>query len=375
MKPKFTYEKCAFIGRIDQFKDFINKGYDISCAFVSNIDFSKLNIHWNALNMERTTFAGCTFRSEDYKIILDQGAIIFPEPHNLPFDPYRSSLYSYEELSELMGTEDRDLNIYEYFTKYRFSNNIQENLWQRIHDHAIDSALTELLKEKSDENNFTKAVGIMGGHSMPRDTKEFLDCALLTQQLAKAGYFIITGGGPGIMEAANLGAYMKNYDKEDLEIAIDIMKKAPGYESDRYEELALLVKKMYPDGNDTLAIPTWFYGHEPSNAFSSHIAKYFSNSIREDNLLAISLHGVVFCPGSAGTIQEVFADAAQNHYKTYEWVSPMVFFGTEYYQEYLPVKKLIYNLSAGKEYYNMIHFSDSIDDILQFIQSHPPIID
>ena len=51
----------------------------------------------------------------------------------------------------------------------------------------------------------------------------------------------------------------------------------------------------------SLAVPTWFYGHEPSNLFASHIAKYFSNSIREDTLLAVALYGIVFAPGSAGT--------------------------------------------------------------------------
>ena len=35
------------------------------------------------------------------------------------------------------------------------------------------------------------------------------------------------------------------------------------------------------------------------------MAKYFSNSLREDGLLAIATHGVVYAPGSAGTTQDV----------------------------------------------------------------------
>ena len=74
-----------------------------------------------------------------------------------------------------------------------------------------------------------------------------------------------------------------------------------------------------------LSIPTWFYGHEPSNPFASHIAKYFSNSEREDGLLAVATAGIVFVPGGPGTLQEVFQDAAQNAYETYGQSSPMVF--------------------------------------------------
>src|SRR5690606_40682509 len=65
-----------------------------------------------------------------------------------------------------------------------------------------------------------------------------------------------------------------------------------------YFTQAKKVLKKYPKGNENLAIPTWFYGHEPSNLFASSIAKYFSNSIREDTLLAICLYGIVFAPGS-----------------------------------------------------------------------------
>ena len=76
-------------------------------------------------------------------------------------------------------------------------------------------------------------------------------------------------------------------------------------------------------------MPTWFYGHEPTNLFSVHVAKYFSNSIREDGLLAIAEHGIIFSPGSAGTTQEIFQDATQNHYATFGTISPMVFLSKE----------------------------------------------
>ena len=91
------------------------------------------------------------------------------------------------------------------------------------------------------------------------------------------------------------------------------------------------IVERFPFGKENLAIPTWFYGHEPSNLFATAIAKYFSNSLREDGLLAISLHGIVFAPGSAGTRQEIFQDATQNHYGTFDYFSPMVFLDKDFY--------------------------------------------
>ncbi len=48
-------------------------------------------------------------------------------------------------------------------------------------------------------------------------------------------------------------------------------------------------------------------------------------------LLAIATHGVVFAPGSAGTIQEIFQDAAQNHYASFGPPSPMMLLGVDYW--------------------------------------------
>ena len=93
----------------------------------------------------------------------------------------------------------------------------------------------------------------------------------------------------------------------------------------RFVSVAVEVARAIEQPSVSLSIPTWFYGHEPSNPFATHIAKYFSNSEREDGLLAVATAGIVFVPGGPGTLQEVFQDAAQNAYETYGRSSPMVF--------------------------------------------------
>jgi uncharacterized protein (TIGR00730 family) len=52
-----------------------------------------------------------------------------------------------------------------------------------------------------------RAVSVFGSARTPRDHREYATARALGEALAKAGYAVITGGGPGSMEAVNRGAY------------------------------------------------------------------------------------------------------------------------------------------------------------------------
>lgn len=54
---------------------------------------------------------------------------------------------------------------------------------------------------------FPSGVTIFGSARLPQDSKYCKKAFLLGQELAKNGHAVITGGGPGIMEAASHGAY------------------------------------------------------------------------------------------------------------------------------------------------------------------------
>ncbi|GAB4414368.1 MAG: hypothetical protein OHK0039_22130 [Bacteroidia bacterium] len=293
----------------------------------------------------------------------------------LPYDPFRLDLYTWQELMEGYREGDdqsRDLLIYRHFSARRHRPSMREALCQRIHDHAIDEGLRRLIGFDDRGMTSRACIGIMGGHGKKRGETCYIQTAQTAWLLARAGYYVVSGGGPGIMEAANLGAYFARYEAADLHDAIEHLRQAPVYTDPGYLDRAREVLDRYPQGSDSLAIPTWFYGHEPSNLFASHIAKYFSNSIREDTLLAISLHGVLFAPGSAGTTQEIFQDAAQNHYGTYGYYSPMVFLGRERYEIQTSLYPLLKQLAWGKPYYDLLHLSDRPEEIRDFFLQHPP---
>jgi hypothetical protein len=179
------------------------------------------------------------------------------------------------------------------------------------------------------------------------------------------------------MEAANLGAYLSTSDDpRAVDEAIALLSPHPRYESFEYFTAAQAVKDRFGAGAKSLAVPTWFYGHEPTNVFGSHVAKYFSNGLREDTLLAIAWGGVVFAPGKAGTWQEIFMDLAQNYYATFPSLSPMVFLGREHYEVETGIAPLVARLVShsahAEKLARLVRVADSADEAFDILERTPP---
>jgi predicted Rossmann-fold nucleotide-binding protein len=203
----------------------------------------------------------------------------------------------------------------------------------------------------------------MGGHAMARGTEAYAGAARLGRELTRAGLTVATGGGPGAMEAANLGAYAAPYDDAMLDEACQLLAKAPSFSPSitDWAQRAFEVRTRWPKGNHSVGIPTWFYGHEPPNAFASHIAKYFANATREDGLLARSNAGVVFLPGAAGTVQEIFDNATPNYYESRGEPTPMVLVNRAHWTEKLPTWPLLQALARERSMEARIALVDRIE--------------
>ncbi len=323
---------------------------------------------------ENCVFLGCEMSLNAQKKLLDNGNLLFPKM-KLPFKVYRNKLYNHSSLYNDFVAENpetykqtTDYIVYEYYTKHGKGepDSIVTSLAQRLHDHSITDSLYDYLANWDSK----KVVAIMGGHSLSRASEDYRTIVLIAKSLAESGHLMVSGGGPGGMEATHLGAWLAHREEKDVDLAIEILKKAPLYNDALWLSTAFEVMARFPLQTvvESVGIPTWFYGHEPPTPFATHIAKYFANSVREEGLLAIAKGGVIFAPGSAGTVQEIFQEAAQNHYKTFGNVSPMVFLNSEYWQKKKPVYPIVQKLAEGQEYGKLLAIADEVSDITKEIR-------
>jgi predicted Rossmann-fold nucleotide-binding protein len=307
---------------------------------------------------------GCVLEPGVEEELQARGALVFPALPDVPVAPYRARLYTPDELYDGLRSADdggsygATLDARVYAWAQQTGHDLHAVLARALHDLAIDDALDELVAGRH-------LVGVMGGHALARDSTGYADAARLGRSLSVAGLTVATGGGPGAMEAANLGAYLAGHDEHAVAEALDVLGSVPGYEPSvgDWAQSAIDVRGRFPDGTDSLGVPTWFYGHEPPNAFANQIAKYFKNAIREDTLLHVCTAGIVFLPGRGGTVQEVFQDACENYYATGDRVAPMVLVGTEYWTEELPVWPLLQRLAEGREMADALHLVDDLDEV------------
>ena len=223
-----------------------------------------------------------------------------------------------------------------------------------------------------------QVVGVMGGHAMLRTDAAYHQTVMISKKLTENGFLMISGGGPGAMEATHLGSWMAGRTDEEVEDALKILAPAPDFKSPGWLSTAFDVISKYPQSNyKSLSIPTWYYGHEPPTIFATHIAKFFNNSIREDTILTEAYGGLIYMPGSAGTLQEVFQEAVQDHYVSLGYASPMVFVGRKYWTETVPVWPFIQYMMDTGQYKNLVlDLCDTVDEIVQSILdfrfSRPP---
>ena len=298
------------------------------------------------LDPQGALFLGCRISEATADRLREGGALLFPRVPDVPFDPWRPLLYTPAELYDGLdaGYEaSLDARIYAWSRSLPPRGPLKNVLAQSLHDSSIDDALEEFTHGR-------RIVGLMGGHALTRDDPTYVAAARLAHGLAASGLTVATGGGPGAMEAANLGARLGDHPQATLDRVLAEIAVVPSFTPDvaAWASTAIDSVRDLEDSGRSLGIPTWHYGHEPPNAFSSVVAKYFRNAIREDVLLEVCRGGIVFLPGAAGTVQEVFQAACANYYADESEVAPMLFVGRQYWTQTMPAWPLVSALADGR---------------------------
>lgn len=311
--------------------------------------------------------------------LIQHGAIVFPSDPKAPVDVYRARLYTADELyAGLSGplgyAGTPDARAFAWTLDRRSGRDAYVTMLRAIHDESMTDTLDEIL-------DGLPVVGVMGGHEAQRGSGVYRAAARLGHLLAASGCVVATGGGPGAMEAANLGAYAAS--PADLDAAVAVLATVPSYrpEVGAWAQLGLQVREQLgrrPDSDDrsglplrSIGIPTWFYGHEPPNVFGQGIAKYFSNALREDGLLARCTAGTVVLPGAAGTVQEIFQAVTRLYYGrltgTGGTLPPLVLVGRSHWQRLLPTWPLVRALGSNRPVAEVMHLVDTVEEAARIL--------
>jgi predicted Rossmann-fold nucleotide-binding protein len=392
-----------------EFERFVEEKYngisgltDMEGFIFQEVDFSQA-AYFSSLPLQGASFWACKFPNNlSSNDIRQMGArYVTSNPPSVPFKPLRAFLYNQEEMKIV------DQQIYQFFLSQ--SNSFPAQLAMSVHDFSIMDALMDYAEGKS-------FVAICGGHALLRGSEAYLQVMELGNRIANAGFIALSGGGPGAMEACNLGAYIAGLqhhhprspgvvcheeqqggtkvddgeaevsneqatpavrdrcNHRDLHRAWQILAQHPSPEGrPEFENVAAaeaVIKEFGPTRcyTPSLGIPTWRYGHEPPNLFTSYHAKFFQNSVREAVLLDICYGGLIMTPGGPGTMQEVFQAACRCAYAPVGYEYPIIFYGVEYWKE-SGVWDIIQRQAKGRKYFDYLLLSDSVDEIMSHLVS------
>ena len=238
------------------------------------------------LDPRGSLFLGCTISDDVADRLRAGGALLFPAVPDVPFDPWRAQLYTPAELYDGLekGYEHTpDARIYAWSRAGARATTCAGCSPSPCTTAPIDDALDEFTGKR-------RIVGVMGGHALTRDgpgvRRRGPSRPRPRRQRAHRRDRRRPGRDGGRQPRSPPGRRRRRPSSTGCSttIAEGARPSAPtsppgrGPRSTPCGDLA--------DSGRSLGIPTWHYGHEPPNAFSSVVAKYFRNAIREDVLLA-----------------------------------------------------------------------------------------
>lgn len=375
-------------------------------AQVVGLDLTALDARFHDAQLTGSAFLDCTMGDGLAGEVRRQRVTSIAHLDALPpaLSPFRHELYRVAELYAGLRPDGAGWERTPDFAGFDFfmeSPNLPRvldpmpRLAARLHDTSQEQAVIEFLHERD-------VVAIMGGHDVNRQLTDddvaaqkpdvYWECVAIARALTEAGVLIVTGGGPGLMEAGNLGALLAGASDALVERVRAVLVNHP-FGSAEWRATAMAARALIlgrwsdepAEAQQSLGIPTWLYGHEPPNFFASHHGKMFFNSLREDGLVTFANKGIIFFEGNAGTVQEIFQDATQNYYRPpRESATPMVFYDSSGYWDRpcdaltpptamsrdrrKPLLPLVRQLAAEKRFTDAVLVTASPSETVAFLQ-------
>ena len=195
---------------------------------------------------------------------------------------------------------------------------------------SVFRIIADFVKGFDELGNLGPTVTVFGSARTGESDFYYKESEKLASMLADKGYNVMTGGGPGIMEAANKGAY-KNGDVESIGLNIDL----------EHEQ----VTNQYTTKN-------------------LNFDYFFSRKVM---LVKYSVAYVIF-PGGFGTLDELFEALTLVQTRKVTGVKIFVI-GTEFYQPLLDFveDKLLSSNMIEKDDLEVIRLTDDIDSVVSDI--------
>ncbi|HEX3780914.1 MAG TPA: hypothetical protein VHX38_14705 [Pseudonocardiaceae bacterium] len=360
------------------------EGHDLAGAILVGLDLTAAaDDRLLRTRLDGALLLGCQLTPATRTRADAAGALLFPDIPDLPYHVYRSRLYTPDELFAGFAADrpesyadTLDARVYRHVRECGTHPAPLPALAQRLHDHSITEALGEVLARSP------YPVAVMGGHDLARDSAGYANAVALGRALGASptGFTVLTGGGPGAMEAVPLGVRLTEAGEPEVRSVLRALGTAPRFGTGsstvdssaigRWLAAALELELPTFPVPRTIGIPTWFYGHEPPNPSCELHAKYFANSVREDGLLSVATAGVIYTPGSAGTVQEVFQDYTKNHYGSLGPAAPMVFLGKDFWVNEVPAAPLVQQLARGRASERWLLVTDDIAEAIALLDDY-----
>lgn len=246
-------------------------------------------------------------------------------PHAMPNSDYEASISQVQEAA-------RDTDDYALLNpsgQPYVQDFTQSDTWRVLR------IMSEFVASFETMSKIGPAVAVFGSARLKEDSPYYAPARDVSEQLARAGWTILTGGGPGLMQAANEGAQIVGREKKDPRVSVGLNIELP-----------------FEQGTNR--------GVDTSLRF-----RYFF--CRKVNLVKYASAFVIF-PGGFGTMDELFESLVLVQTRKVEDF-PIVLFGTEYWRGLLDWIRdtMVEHRTILPRDLDLLHLTDDIDEVVQHV--------